>query len=304
MADHLTHRDLAGLCGVSETTIKSYRRKFPGFIPVLTRGKPIRFRPEAGEVCLRIRQCFEKGLSVSETEQVLAREFRKEPSSSMPGAASDASRDAAPQERFDAFFRNAERMMQGMAALATAQAKSDRRLQVVEEGLARLVEVQAENKELLGDLMRLMGDGSARGPEPRAARKIVTVRKPGGQTASYAFDAREAPATEPPAETLDLPVVIHTEEDQYLGLPGGRTLRDFVDALAARFNERPAWEHIGADWRMDMAMDRGETHSLHFRETTTPKGNNVIQFHRLDLEGNPGPAPLLQDLFRRVKRWL
>ena len=57
MADTYTHKDLANLCSVSETTIKSYRRKFPGFIPVLTRGKPIRFKKDAGDVCLKIRDC-------------------------------------------------------------------------------------------------------------------------------------------------------------------------------------------------------------------------------------------------------
>ena len=102
MADSLTHRDLAELCGVSETTIKSYRRKFPGFIPVLTRGKPIRFRPGAGEVCLRILQCFKKGLSVNEIENVLAREFRKEPSS-MPGAAPTASKASLPRSGSTSF---------------------------------------------------------------------------------------------------------------------------------------------------------------------------------------------------------
>ncbi len=71
----LTHRGLADLLGVSETTVKSYRRKFPGCIPVANLGKPIRFTQEAAKVCLRIRELFETGMSVEEVRGRLTQEF-------------------------------------------------------------------------------------------------------------------------------------------------------------------------------------------------------------------------------------
>ncbi|MDR2124992.1 MAG: helix-turn-helix domain-containing protein [Desulfovibrio sp.] len=70
-----THKDLSRLLGVSETTVKSYRRKFPGCIPVAGYGKPIRFGEEALRVARRIRHLFEYGLSVDETRARLAEEF-------------------------------------------------------------------------------------------------------------------------------------------------------------------------------------------------------------------------------------
>ena len=70
-----THRDLAALLGISETTIKSYRRKFPGCIPVANQGKPIRFTEAAAKVALRIRDLFETGMSVEEVRIRLAKEF-------------------------------------------------------------------------------------------------------------------------------------------------------------------------------------------------------------------------------------
>ena len=134
MADTYTHKDLAKLCGVSETTIKSYRRKFPGFIPVLTRGKPIRFKGEASEVCLKIRDCFDKGMSVNETHKVLKENFKEQPSSTprRVSAAPEAS-GVVSQEYLEKFFTTAGQMMQGMAALATAQAKAGHRLEKVEK---------------------------------------------------------------------------------------------------------------------------------------------------------------------------
>ncbi len=73
--ENLTHKDLAKLLGVSETTVKSYRRKFPGCIPVSNKGKPIRFSPQAASVALRIRELFGTGMSVPEVRARLAGEF-------------------------------------------------------------------------------------------------------------------------------------------------------------------------------------------------------------------------------------
>jgi hypothetical protein len=70
-----THKDLSRLLGVSETTVKSYRRKFPDCIPVAGYGKPIRFGEDALRVARRIHALFEYGLSVDETRARLAEEF-------------------------------------------------------------------------------------------------------------------------------------------------------------------------------------------------------------------------------------
>ncbi len=70
-----THLELATLLGVSVTTVKSYRRKFPGCIPVASQGKPIRFTGQARDVCLRIRDLFATGMSVPEVRARLAGEF-------------------------------------------------------------------------------------------------------------------------------------------------------------------------------------------------------------------------------------
>ena len=71
----LTHKDLADFLGVSETTIKSYRRKFPDCIPIANNGKPIRFTSQAKDVSLRIRDYFATGMSVEEVRNRLAAEF-------------------------------------------------------------------------------------------------------------------------------------------------------------------------------------------------------------------------------------
>ena len=75
MSQTVTHKDLARKLKVSETTIKSYRRKFADCIPVASDGKPIRFLPEAVAVCTRIRDLFDLGMSIEEVRARLAQEF-------------------------------------------------------------------------------------------------------------------------------------------------------------------------------------------------------------------------------------
>ena len=75
MSQTYTHKDLARKLKVSETTIKSYRRKFPDCIPVASQGKPIRFLPDAFAVCTRIRDLFDLGMSVEEVHARLSQEF-------------------------------------------------------------------------------------------------------------------------------------------------------------------------------------------------------------------------------------
>lgn len=71
----LTHALLAKALGVTVTTIKSYRRKFPEFFRTASLGKPIRFPAETLALCRRIHHHFKRGLSVEETRKHLGQEF-------------------------------------------------------------------------------------------------------------------------------------------------------------------------------------------------------------------------------------
>jgi hypothetical protein len=73
--ESLTYKELAVLLGVSETTVKSYRKKFPGSLPVSSKGRPIRFKKDAADICLKIRDLFATGASVEEVQEHLARAF-------------------------------------------------------------------------------------------------------------------------------------------------------------------------------------------------------------------------------------
>ncbi|MBG0791638.1 MAG: MerR family transcriptional regulator [Desulfovibrionaceae bacterium] len=321
MADIYTHKDLARLCGVSETTIKSYRRKFPGFIPVLTKGKPIRFRAEAGDVCLKIRDCFAKGMSVGETRKVLKENFKEELSARRSGsrkapAASAASAEGFSQEYLEKFFETTGQMMHGMAGLATAQARAEQRLRKVESALKRLLEAEAANREILAALLEeRSGEVSAESfspqPEPEhkvRARKIVNVHGPEGGVESYALEEEEprpVPHAPPPDEFLNTPIVIRNDRGEFLGVPGRLPLAGFLEILVREAEEGGSslsnWSRLDDAWVYTIDSPGRETHALHFIATTTPRGNQVALLDRLDVNGRRTSPGFLQEFFRQVK---
>ncbi len=325
MTDIYTHKDLAALCSVSETTIKSYRRKFPGFIPVLTQGKPIRFRKEAGDVCLTIRDCFEKGMSVKETAKVLKQRFKEQPVKP-PDVTSQAKTMGSPggvsSEYLEKFFQTAGQMMQGMASLATAQAKSNQRLEHLEKAISKLVETEARNSEQLTDLIGLLkkssplASGDQAGPKPttlkpekKVKRTIVNVKGAEGNIKSYAFETREkhkSPKPEHPSEAfLDTPIVIMNEQGEFLGVPGRLSVSGFVERLVREAEEgrvpHSHWHQQNDGWIFSMEVADGNSHDLFFMSTTTPRGNLVVLLDRLDVNGKKTSPQFLQEFFRQVK---
>lgn len=328
MAETYTHKDLAQLCSVSETTIKSYRRKFPGFIPVLTRGKPIRFKKEAADVCLKIRDCFDKGMSVRETEKVLKEQFKQDPASKpKPQQASQASGGGVVSEEYlDQFFSTAGQMMQGMASLATAQAKTGQRLEKLENAVNALLEAETRNAEMFGQLMGRMKETPEKGSTEQAAqteaspappksadkpraRKVVKVTDREGSVKSYTLQKEEQVSESLPKRPsdafLNTPIVILNEQGEFLGVPGRLPLAGFMEVLLREADEAAMshanWRQMDDNWVFTMKVAGGDSHELYFKSTTTPRGNLVVLLDRLDVNGKQTSSSFLQEFFRQVK---
>lgn len=141
----LTHKDLASLLGVSETTVKSYRRKFPDCIPVASRGKPIRFTPHAASVAMRIRDFFETGMNVEEVRSRLATEFdwvASEPQKFAPVRSADVAarpvsgnKSGVPTPELSLGMSN---MAKSMVSMAQQQKACLERMQGIEAMLKQL----------------------------------------------------------------------------------------------------------------------------------------------------------------------
>ncbi len=272
-----THRDLAQALGVSVTTIKSYRRKFPEFFQEQERSKPLRFHPEAGALCARIRQLFGRGLGVEAVRERLGQEFPAAPESS-PAAAPSPVSTASPQPQ------------------SLSQVEQPDRLARMETLLEGLFSLQNRTHSLLAELVSRL-DTLADRLEPPAP--------PRGNSPERAT----IPATErPPEALLDRPVVVLSDSGEYLGVngPGGRpcSLAQFQAFLLERGRGQglgdSRWLRLGEQWVLRLGSG-GQAHEHFFREEVTPRGNAVARFASLSVGGQPVTDAALQDFLRQVR---
>jgi DNA-binding transcriptional MerR regulator len=287
----LTHKDLAELLGVSETTVKSYRRKFPGCIPVASRGKPIRFTAGAGDVALRIRDLFALGMSVEEVRLRLGREFpgiatgtagQRTPRRDKPPVAPELAQGvsnmaksmvamAQQQKSLLARMQGIEAMLEGLGlqgpvdagALHQAAAEASREKEArVEARLDHLDAASRELSETLSFLARRLErflaqyeeTGAPVSPEQQTARRIP-LRREEKTPAPQAPASPEARALEPPRPFLALPLVARTDQGHYISA-GGRSrgrfcLNDLKAMLAYGFTPP---HHFTLKWE---ARDQG-----------------------------------------------
>lgn len=322
MEDTYTHKDLARLCSVSETTVKSYRRKFPNFIDVAIQGKPIRFHKSAGDVCLKIRDCFNKGMSVKETDKVLKENFKEHRvarTKRSPGKAPQhTSTGTVSEDYLEKFFETAGQMMHGMAQLATSQAQASRRLQNLEKAMQQLIDIETQNSKTLESFLQMqtqptgptvVKETPAKKSKPRPARKIVNVRSSEGDVTSYSLEENQTPDPAQPVRPddtfLNTPIVILNDTGDFLGVPGRLPLSRFIEVLIQESEESDesllSWRQADEDWIFEMKTTGDESHDLYFSSTTTPRGNIVVLFGRLDVNGKRTSQQFLQEFFRQVK---
>lgn len=352
-AQTYTHRDLAQALGVSETTVKSYRSKFPTFLPVAREGKPVRLHPEALEVCRKIRDHFADGLSILQTADALRTEFKEYPlnrrlSTAQSSAHSSVPAAAAPGGAGPAL---AESLARQLEALALAQEASRLRLEQMEAEVRNLATLEAASKSLVAELVAELRAARAlaspvslelatpagAAPEPRTpsapapadptpaspsapvperlegptvvtARRIVTVHGRTGPVASYALHREPkpeppfSPVPLPPQGFLDLPAVILSDRNDFLGLPGGQSVRRLVEVLSPEGAEPAAWYEEGPEaWACAIPLGRAQTREILFERTTTPRGNLVGLIRRMRINEAEATPAQLQDIFRQIR---
>jgi len=340
-----THRDLAKALGVSETTIKSYRSKFPTFLPVAREGKPVRLHPEALAVCLRIRDLFANGLSIIQTEAQLRAEFKEYPHNRRLSTANKAvdglSVDACVPHR-------EQDLAEHIRTLATAQERAQERMQLLEAEVRNLATLEAASKSLIAELLAELRAARAAAaitgqppapqletqqpaptprPEPEAppapphpaqakeqgptvltARKIVTVHGASGPLASYALAREPEPERlfpdpqSPDAAFLSLPAVIRSDRGDFLGLPGGQSVRRLVDVLSPDGPGTMLWFAEGPDsWSCSIPLGRAQKREILFERTTTPRGNLVGLIRRMRINEAEATPVQLQEIFRQLR---
>jgi hypothetical protein len=321
-ADYHTHKDLADILGVSETTIKNYRRKFPEFLVPLNRGKPIRFKTESADICLAIRKGFDEGRSVEEVKAGLYEAF--------PEVGAGGEGPLLSGRETGRLLTSLTASMEEMLAHQRAMAEQLSKLESApgdEDSQAPLgidfSPVLEEIAALKSLIAQAESDAEEQSEESERTRVIV-VRSEDGQETRYPFEndkqdlggldeGDNIAADIPSATMLSLPLVIRSEEGDFLGVAGrtgGRfSLTDFLELMEQHAPEAASmgvqWSKTAEDWHLSLSWGEAaglDTHSLSLQEITTPKGNSVVLLDSLRIGGqDTGPAFLRTFLLRLRK---
>lgn len=337
MPPSCTHRDLAKAVGVTVTTIKSYRRKFPAFLPVESQGKPLRLAGESLTVCKRIHHHFLRGLSVGETSKRLTEEFpalaaaahASEPEQEANAA---GSRPSAPAS--DKAFRSAEPLARIEALMGDLFSLQNRTHSLMAELVSKLDTLTGQLAVTLPAAYKAGTEATARGrsSSPGSLRpagaatsggRVTPVLSPSStasasgraqssvETTPDANSTLNAGAQKPEADLLGLPVVVQSEKGEFLGVTGksGRpfALGQFEEYLLRRAEGMGSftavWRREDPDWVLAL-VGQGQVHAHHFRKATTPKGNTVALFVSLTVGGKTVSEAFLQTFLRQVKESL
>lgn len=217
----LTHALLAKALGVTVTTIKSYRRKFPEFFRTESLGKPIRFPADTLALCRRIHHHFKRGLSVEETRKHLGQEFE-----AVALAPELAPAPQAVPENSKASLERIEDLLEGLFDL------QNRSHSLMAELLAKLDTVA----DRLGQTHPATGQASQAGravqpsPSGSAASGLAALGAPGRIQRAIDGAAQAAPVWPPKATpatpanvgpgTVDTSSAAQTARKAPSGLPG------------------------------------------------------------------------------------
>jgi len=317
----LTHKRIARILGVSETTVKSYRRKFPDCIPVASKGKPIQFTEEALEVCRTIRDLFSAGLSVEETHVRLAElfEFISPPVFEEPEDVSEVVEVVLPDDYKQAMSSLAtsmvnlslkqEQMLKKMAAIES-------RLQQL--GLADVSAATPSSDPILAELRVLTERTEAVwnaiscsvSQEAEADSDMDADGQCPKATVHRLVPLREAISHDPPRTILTLPLLIQEREGVYTPLHGRGnsriTLNDLRASLMTHFVDDDRytirWSENNSGWQLDLLQERAHVpHNicLTMAQTSTLRGS-VMVIKDMTTNGHEITPGALQDFISDV----
>lgn len=216
-----THQDLARRLGVSVTTVKSYRRKFPEFFKTLGRTKPLRFDPEVLALCTDIRDGFQEGLDIPGLAERLAVQYTKNTYGTRQVRKQPVSAQTTDIQDLQRITQAVTQMAKGMGAMATAQARFDLLLGKTAGLLEGLHQRQSQLEQTLNGLLERIEqaagpfaqpsgrlDQASTAPPPSSSTpstpspsgaRVITVQGSDGRTDTYRFPGREPRPLEPTA---------------------------------------------------------------------------------------------------------
>ncbi|AGW14498.1 hypothetical protein [Megalodesulfovibrio gigas] len=296
--ERLSLREISRRLGIPPSSVSYYKDRFGAYIPTCPPGNGasasssrIAYPLEALQIFKEIRDMYTQHWTTDAIEQDLAAKLygMHDPQSSANHAASSVlERLSQVLETQGAMRRELELLRDEVTSLRAKARDLD--AQVFEERSQR-VALALEVAELRDALHDALHDRK---------RQEETTQQ-----------SRRSRNTEAPH--LDLPLVIRTAANEYLGVVGRTkpfSLRDFMHLVEHGSSRRGqvalSWQNHPPCWVLLLSANDPDTghprrHRMEVARVTTPSGNEVMQITRLAMDGVNAPEPFLLVLFRKIK---
>lgn len=289
-----THKDLADKLGVSETTIKSYRRKFPGCFPVSSRGKPIRFSSEAVNIALRIKDMFASGMSVEEITKRLNDEFDFFPSNGSADKVKQGVKGSISHDFTDSIGRTLSNMAKSIITIHQQQNSILEGMKNIENMILNYSYILDSQKLLLHNIDIIKNF-------------IIKENKLVNKDAN-----EEKVKTESPRHLLYLPLVIKNNDGSYCSVGGinfskSISLND-IKAMLAHCYKSPdnftlTWTMLNDFWWVSFSQEKkdGLKISIQINEIFSGRGVSVAEVYSYLYNDNKCNPMELIDFIAKLK---
>jgi len=312
--EYYSLREIGRRIGVPPSSVVYYKDRFSRFIPShLGEGRRKKYPQEALTVFKEIREMFNSNWSAEQIEHELSARFGKRFGCGVGFSFDAPGRSGSNGSGLAAELTGVLDKVPGLLenqALFRAEIDSLRQEVVSLKEEKALLEMRyKEQIRLLEDEIRKLRD--ERAEMMRQILDKINRAESQGQPGASSRAKSESPA--PTDHFLSLPLVIRTDQNEYLGVAGKTRhfcLREFIRIIeengSARKTVALSWRGEGAGWVLRIiTRDRGSSdrheHVLDVSQTVTPSNNEVVQITRLSIDGRHVPDPFLLVLFRKIK---
>lgn len=289
-------REVARQLNIPPSTVVYYKDRFTDYVPSQGgEGRRKRYPAEVVEIFRRIREMFNNNWSTEQIEQELALRYGR--------AGVEPEPQARPAEGdVDGVMRGMGGVLEKMTDLLENQSLFRSEIRSLRDELAGMQRERQESEQRHRAALQHM------------EQEVASLRRAKDDLERLLRKGASGAPLFPSAEYLSRPLVIRTEQDEYLGVLGKVqkhfALRDFVFMIernvAAGRSMEMSWELRDEQWVLVVtARDAGDGREQHVilvtRKTVTPSRNTVTEIVRLNINGADVPDALLLSLFKQVK---
>ncbi len=299
--EYLSLREISRRLGIPPSSVIYYRDRFDRFIPPAEgKGRRKTYPATALTLFKEIREMFDNNWSAERIERELARKG----TAVFQGAFFDEEDHEEAFAHPGGVARELTGVLEKLSDLLENQALFRGEI----DSLRREVELLRREKAEL--------ETGAQGRIDALESEIQALRKERAELFDRIMehlDQGAANGLTPPESFLGLPLVIRTEQNEYLGVAGKTrhfSLKEFIRIIERNIDARKdiqmQWTRRGTAWQLRISTKDKDSrahheHLLEVAQTLTPSGNTVTRLTNLTIDGNPVPEPFLLVLFRKIK---